>query len=112
MSFDLPPTHDDPIEQAMSDLASIIRQAAPRSYESDGDGLFAALVRGLRVYVTAWARSGDVSGSLAGVVLDADDLADPRRADDPHATFFSLMDLTLESLRDNIEYELSGDGAA
>ena len=81
MSFNLEPEYDNPIEQAMRDLASLVHQEAPDSYQSDGDGLFAALVRGLTVYVNAWMKSGN--GSLGMLLVDTDDLADPDRAGDP-----------------------------
>jgi len=108
VSFDLEPPPDDELENRMADLASIVRILNPEPYESDGDALFALLVRGLSLYVTAWANS-DVGRSLAGVALTAEDLADPDRANDPNAAFTTLLDLTLEAIFDNIAYELGND---
>ena len=105
MSFDLQPPYDNPIEQAVAELASTAHVLMPNLYESDGDALFATLVRGASIYVEAWLSSG-ASNTLAGAVLTAEDLADPDRADDPHASFLSLLNLTLEAVYDNIEHEL------
>jgi hypothetical protein len=105
VSFDLQPPYENPIEQAVSELASTAHVLMPSLYESDGDALFATLVRGAYIYVEAWLSSG-ASNTLAGAVLTAEDLADPDRANDPHATFLSLLNLALEAVYDNIEYEL------
>lgn len=105
MSINLTPPYENPIEQAMAELASTVHILNPEAYDEEADGLFAALVRGLYIYVEAWAKSGD-DNSLAALMVDADDLNDPSRADDPHATFISLLDLALEAIHDNIRCEL------
>jgi len=107
MSFDLKDHYDNPIEQAMLDLANIVRFNNGDAFDSDGEALFTMLVRGLYIYAEAWAESG--GGSLADLVVTSEDLADPNRVSDPHATMFTLVGLALESMGDNIGCEIYPD---
>jgi hypothetical protein len=109
MSFDLNPPYENPIEQAMAELAATVHNMNPDAYQDHGEALFAMLVRGLYIYVDAWIRLGDDTSSLSALMVAAEDLNDPSRAGDPHATFFTVMDQSLEAMRDNIGCELISD---
>jgi hypothetical protein len=76
------------------------------AYDTPFEVLFAVCVEAVTTYIVQWAEM-DSEGSLSSLVIDADDLENPERANDPRAKLETLSRLMiLDSLLDNVRHRL------
>ena len=91
------------LDELIEDLLFVldVQPEVQNIYDHRSEVAFWVLCRTARFYVNSWAAEPP-NGSIGDAMIDKFDLEDPARVLDENARLISLLEMTLESVYDNL----------